>query len=683
MGHSRALECSVKPVLETKPRPSDQLVPGSTAGAGVYPSPRTSLFPAGVTALILGGILLLGLGLRLYCLDCHGFWGDELNSLDGAAAGIPAIFESRFGWISNQTPLHYLILWLTTLPIDPTTSAALVRMPSALVGALTPLVVYGLGRELFGRVQGLLAALMLALSAVHLNHSQELRLYSMLVFLSCVSVYSLLMARRTGRARWWLAFAAATIANLANAYVADTLFMPAFAPYLAWVLWQLWTQRRANPRQFRYAFIAMLAVSLGYAAMLLQMLGASRTPPNLAAFSPAAVLPSIVELLTWFTRFGLDPQVERPLQIVLLLLALLGLGFAGWGMDDGRRTTDDGSKTSAHLKPDVRRPSSVVHRQPQASVFLCSLFLFIPAVLLLIFGSTTVVFQRYALFAMPLYFLLISNGCLALPFIVSYILRKRSNTQYAAYVPVALVLVCFAAGAYNYFSPEAHLPLSYRPDFRGAAHYLSQRASAQDTIIFIDDPGLGYTISNYYWKGRPPAPAYDARDPRLFAREIRGDIYWVVSSEDLGVLPRISAPTQGWAGVERLERVLVLREAGPVASMLDSMDRIVSKLEAIEPGAQPIITLRGCVYQARGDARAAANTYKRAGTYFPVGDDYLRTGKGFDALGDETKAWREAFISKFWQPDKPAVHKWLAQKLMDAGYRTESGIESRITQALP
>jgi len=184
-------------------------------------------------------------------------------------------------------------------------------------------------------------------------------------------------------------------------------------------------------------------------------------------------------------------------------------------------------------------------------------------------------------------------------------------------------------------------------------------------------------------KARPPAPAFDARDPRLFTRQTAGDLYWVVSFEDLSVLPRISAPAQGWASVERLERVLVLRQAGPVTSMLDSMDRIVSKLEAIAPGTQPVVTLRGCVYQARGDVLAAVNTYKRAGTYFPVGADYLRTGEGFDALGDHTKAWREAFISKFWQPDKPAVHKWLAQKLMDSGYRNESSIESRIAQALP
>src|SRR5207247_830298 len=113
-------------------------------------------------------------------------------------------------------------------------------------------------------------------------------------------------------------------------------------------------------------------------------------------------------------------------------------------------------------------------------------------------------------FSMPFYFLLIANGCLSIAY---YVLRiayyashtNQANTQYvirnSQYVLTSLVLLCFAAGAYNYFSPEAHLPLTYRPDFRGAAHYLSGRVSPQDTIVFVDDPGLGYTISNYYWKG--------------------------------------------------------------------------------------------------------------------------------------------------------------------------------------
>src|SRR5438477_4388529 len=185
-----------------------------------------------IACLFAAGLFLLPLGLRLYCLDCRGYWGDEVASLDAAGLGIPAIFTGRFGYLSNQTPLHYFIVWFTMQPADPTTTALLVRLPSALVGALTALLTYGLGRELFGRTQGILAALLVALSAPLINYSQDLRPYSMLVFLTCLSVYCLLRAERTGAALWWAAFAAATIANLLNAYLALTLVMPTLAPYL-------------------------------------------------------------------------------------------------------------------------------------------------------------------------------------------------------------------------------------------------------------------------------------------------------------------------------------------------------------------------------------------------------------------------------------------------------------------
>lgn len=604
--------------------------------------------------LLLGGILLLGLVLRLYCLDCRSFWGDEINSLDGASIGIPAIFNGRFGWISNQTPLHYLIVWLTTLPVDPTTSGILVRLPSALVGALTPLVVYALGREMFGRPQGLLAALMVALSAVHLNHSQELRLYAMMVFLSVLSVYALLAAQRTARLLWWVVFVLATLLDIANAYIVVTLFMPTYGIYLAWVLWKSWSMRREARRHFSYALGSMLVVAAGYLAAVLDMLSAPRMAPGSGGFSLQSAFSSIIELNIWFTRFGLDSGLERVIQLLLLVFALLGLYVA---FRDYRRVAD--------------------------SALLCALFVVVPAVLLYVFSTTSVVFQRYALFSMPFYFLLISNGAFGLPKILPGTAQSRARgPQIVTGAMVGLLLLVFAVGAYNYFSPNGHLSLTYRPDFRGVAHYLSKQVTTQDTIVFLDDPGLGYTISNYYWKSNPPTAAYDARDPRVFMRAATGDIYWVVSFEDLSVLPRIAAQNQGWVSVQQFERVVVLREGHPASGILGSMDRMVSKLEAIKPYYQPVVTLRGGVEQAQGDIDKAAATYERAGTYFPVGDDYLRTAEGFAARGDNVKAWREADISKFWQPGRTQVHEWYAKALMADGHAAESRGESRLAQVL-
>ena len=114
---------------------------------------------------------------------------------------------------------------------------------SALVGALTIPLAYALGKELFGKAQGLIAALLLALSAVHLNYSQDLRPYSMLVFLTTLILYALVRADHTNSRGWWAGFVAAGIVNALNSYVALSFATPAILPFLAWVLWQKWRNR--------------------------------------------------------------------------------------------------------------------------------------------------------------------------------------------------------------------------------------------------------------------------------------------------------------------------------------------------------------------------------------------------------------------------------------------------------
>ncbi len=171
-------------------------------------------------------IVIIALLLRLYYLDGRGLWYDEVASVDVAQRGLLPILTDRFGWVHVQTPLYYAVVWLTTLPIDPVSSAFLVRLPSALAGALTTLVVYGLGKELFGRWQGLLASAMVALSALFISYSQDARPYALLTFFTALSVYCLLRALRTPSSGWWVAFIVATILNFYLTYFALTFVLP-------------------------------------------------------------------------------------------------------------------------------------------------------------------------------------------------------------------------------------------------------------------------------------------------------------------------------------------------------------------------------------------------------------------------------------------------------------------------
>ncbi len=69
-----------------------------------------------------------------------------------------------------------------------------VRGLSVLFGVLTVPLIYGVAWQLFRRrLAGLLAALLLAVSPLHIWYGQETRMYTLLIFLCLLSSYFLLL----------------------------------------------------------------------------------------------------------------------------------------------------------------------------------------------------------------------------------------------------------------------------------------------------------------------------------------------------------------------------------------------------------------------------------------------------------------------------------------------------------
>ncbi len=528
------------------------------------------------------------------------------------------------------------------------------RLPSAVAGALTPLVVYGLGKEMFGRAQGLLAALMVAVSAVHIGHSQDVRPYTFLVLFSALSVFSLLNAEKTGSREWWAAFTLATILDLHFSYFALTLFLPALALYLSWLTYKSWTKRKNNRADLRNVLLSLGAIAAASIPLLLDLLQVHRTAPN------------------WQLFFDI---VGR--QVALLPARLAQLGIAG--------TTEEAIQWGFGVLAVVGALSAVRQRKSKAAI-LCLLMILIPALLLAAFRTSNIVFQRYALFAMPFYFLLLANGVLFL-----WRARPTRTTnrlpQYLAGAVATLLVLLFAYSTFLYLSPEKHRRLSFLPDYRGAAAYLTRQARPEDLIVLVDEPALGVAVVDFYWRDRRPATVLDARDPRLFTtRPGRpgGSIFWVVSffQNNPEFTEGLSAPDQGWASVNQFERIVVLEERGSLDA-LPGMGRLVGKMEQQLPDYQPVRTLRGGILQARGDIDAAAAAYLSAGTYFPqLGEEFLATAEGFQARSQPERAWREAVTSKFMRPGNPQVHLWLADYLDNMNAPYEATLERRIAEAL-
>src|SRR5205085_12455018 len=135
----------------------------------------------------------------------------------------------------------------------------------------------------------------------------------------------------------------------------------------------------------------------------------------------------------------------------------------------------------------------------------------VPPLLLSVFGTTNVVYQRYALFSLLFYFLLISNGLVSLVEVASKAgahgsgdLIRRVLTSVALAI-TCLVFVPFVIGVVNYYLPMGHPVLSFRPpDNRSAVRYLSAQVKPVDLMIFVVSPP-GITIADFRGAANGPA----------------------------------------------------------------------------------------------------------------------------------------------------------------------------------
>lgn len=186
-------------------------------------------------------ILLLAAGLCLYQLGTESFWIDELYSVYDAQK-VP-------GEISKVRPLYFILLrlWMVL-----GTSEAWLRGLSVLFGLGSIFLTYRLGRRVAGMAIGQLAALMLALSPLFINHAQEVRLYTLSTFVTLSGTLALTnflerptLAKMTG---WTVARLLAILTTPLNI----TLLLPDTL-LLGW--------------QFRQKRRLLLGVGLGFVVM--------------------------------------------------------------------------------------------------------------------------------------------------------------------------------------------------------------------------------------------------------------------------------------------------------------------------------------------------------------------------------------------------------------------------------
>jgi len=137
------------------------------------------------TRILLWVITALGALLRLWALNAKSFWLDEIASV--VIARMPGNTFWHWLWTEEGNMALYYVMLRPWLGIH--LGEGTIRLFSVLPGFASVPMMYLLGRRLFGRNAGLLAALLLALNTCAVVYSQEARGYSWLLLGTIISTY--------------------------------------------------------------------------------------------------------------------------------------------------------------------------------------------------------------------------------------------------------------------------------------------------------------------------------------------------------------------------------------------------------------------------------------------------------------------------------------------------------------
>ena len=153
--------------------------------------------------LLLVLVTAAGLCLRLHDLGNASISMDEAVDLFLAGLSISDIWAYIAHGFIFHPPLFY---WVQHIVLFFGTGEFIVRLPSALYGALTIPVVYLLGKEFHSRDVGILAAGLLAVSPFHIFYSQDARPYTMMLLFCAIALVYFMEAMKTDSGNAWVMF---------------------------------------------------------------------------------------------------------------------------------------------------------------------------------------------------------------------------------------------------------------------------------------------------------------------------------------------------------------------------------------------------------------------------------------------------------------------------------------------
>jgi len=424
--------------------------------------------------LTLLAILLLAAFLRFYRLDAQSFWNDEGNSARIAERTLDLIVEGAAGDI--HPPGYYLLLHYWRALFGQSEFA--LRSLSVVAGLTLVVFTYLLGRRLFGKMTGVIATFLGAISPFAIYYSQEARMYAFLAALAAASAFANCRLQIAERRSWGAALVAYVFTCAAGLYTHYAFSFILLTHNLFFLLRWLATGRR-SPLRWRSAvawFAAQMAILILFLPWVPTALRqVSSWPSARWSYTLASALLEILRSLTVGITIGAQESMAVLIGAAVFLLI---------GLLPRRRETNSESDCVA------------------LPVIGIVLYLVLPIILIFAFDLYKPAYLKFMLVALSPFHILIARGIENLAQVVRGVLRPA----FVILVVVLSILAVYPSLHNLYFDPAYA-----RDDYRQLAADIQSSRCSRDAVI-LNAPNQ-WEVLTYYYPDQDVYPAPYRPDP--------------------------------------------------------------------------------------------------------------------------------------------------------------------------
>ncbi|MDJ0728915.1 MAG: glycosyltransferase family 39 protein [Crocosphaera sp.] len=395
---------------------------------------------------LLGCLLLLAVSLYIYKIDSKGLWIDEFISLIDAEK--LRMKDGRF--------LYYPLLafWMMFSHSD-----AWLRGLSVIFALGSVVLLYELARYLFNETTGLVAALMLTLSPLFINHAQEVRYYTLSTFVTLAGTLCLAHALKQPdnwktKGGWAILrfLGVLTVPFNATLIGADLLLIGA-----------KFFRQKKKLLGFATPFMGFILLCIPVAMDLLSTV----TSGKHRLIGPTPGITDVLRqfrLLTAYSYPPPPPYLTRLLQVyILLVVAILVIAI-------------------------IKKPRT------QESLWVAA-WGFIPLTIIFVYShvSNSIWITRYFMFVAPYLFLLMAVGFL-----------KIWRQWRVMAIIIALVYgIAVSTGLTHYYSSSERYIGASGDFYRGVAQTINAEEKPGDVIIWSILHGTSIPLRHYH-RGSAP-----------------------------------------------------------------------------------------------------------------------------------------------------------------------------------